>query len=1581
MKKLILGLCLMFCAIPINVSAAEVRVNFGPANSTSPQDYILDDGTAYTVERGYGWDGEVFVEEWVVNADPRLNTMAWEWSWESSTWMYDLPNGNYKVSLEAGNSNFTHGPHTIEVEGVKVIDGQGGPPNQFFKVTEHPVTITDGQLNIKIGPSGGHSAINYVIIEDAVGGDPVNQAPSVEAGADQTITLPGMVVLTAEVSDDGLPSNQLISEWKQISGPAGATINNAQQTRTSVDFVQAGTYVFEIVVSDGELSAADRVSVVVNELGSFSDVYINFQPANDDVPSGYVKDDGSAYSVSRGYGWMGEVHVETWPNNADSRLNSMAWEWSWESSTWNYDLPNGNYLIALQSGNSNFTHGPHKIAVEGELVINGQGGAPNTFVLVENHPVTVADGQLNIKLGPSGGNSTINYVIIKAANGSGQVNQMPVVDAGADQQIMMDTAAQLDGAVSDDGLPLVPGNVEISWNQMSGPGTAMFEDVRVEDPRVTFTKAGEYHLQLVASDGELSASDEVMVKVTDGVPDPVDDIRVNFQPATSHVPVGYLVDDGSAYDNARGYGWLGDVRAEEWPNNTDQRLNTMVWEWSWETSTWVMDLPNGEYMISLEAGNTNFSHGPHVIEVEGQKVVDGFASSANNFAKVVNHPVTVTDGKLHVKLGPSGGNSTINYIIISQSGITPTNEPPVVSAGTDQNIVLPDSATLTAQVSDDGLPSPSQLSTMWSFQSGPAPVTIESEQSLQTQVNFTAGGTYIFRMTASDGVLSMTDDVTVMVGDDPVNNSVGLVAHWPMDESGGNIIVDRMGSGSDGMLINMEDGDFMPGQLRNGLEFDGVDEYANIGATPGIVISNEITVSAWVRSYSDGYGVIISRHMSGDHGWMLSRTPNNDSFEWRISTDGNNWFGGTTSDNSFETNQWYHVSASYDGDVMRVFIDGVEDTGGMFPFNVSGVMHKSDAPLQIARDEFNGDNFSFHGMLDDIRMYDIALSATEAQNLYNSVRPVVDDGSDQEVTFDLNGIPNIWDQNLLHDDAFAAVRMEPSQVGNTCFVDGTLGINPDDRLASGNIRQIEEMKYTLNEVPRLANGEYDIAQIKFYKTLKAATNRYSGCNAMGDRVLVRKGVYHEHLFLVEFQNYGGGDVADGYGIGPMDEPFVIDASDTTKMEGPWEAYDQEIYRAKWGLNVFPSWVVMDGNFRSSRPEYTLNAIVGKDGRFFYDTSTDYLYVNTSGVHPDDRSLIVSRHDDSNGLMAIISPVENIELTGFILRGAPSTGLWQTGDGAHVHHVKFEFCGRSCANLTDAQNSLIEKNIITAPVMQWWPRGRTSVRGLWPSGTQVGNGSTFRYNLVSNSGGEGVGTNGHDILVFQNVIRDSWSVNLYPSGSRNVTIEENLIYNTKVDYADGTDADRVPEGADEPYMRRRMRPIGILMGSEEDTDPLSINYVLRKNVLVNNRYAISLYALAQGSGWKQITMENNVIILPAYDPAEIFDTFYGLHAHGTVYDFENYFTDNIVINPAETGRIIGRIWDSVITNEAFTISGNMWYTSAGTRQFEYRQTLYDYQQWLSVTPYGAGSSHGTIPAETPWEINGQKIPVPDYIPVK
>ncbi|NGO39580.1 hypothetical protein G4L39_09255, partial [Limisphaera ngatamarikiensis] len=94
----------------------------------------------------------------------------------------------------------------------------------------------------------------------------------------------------------------------------------------------------------------------------------------------------------------------------------------------------------------------------------------------------------------------------------------------------------------------------------------------------------------------------------------------------------------------------------------------------------------------------------------------------------------------------------------------PTNAPPVVNAGPDQTIRLPAPALLAGQASDDGLPAdPGQLTVWWELVSGPAPVTWSTTNNLTVQVNFTQPGLYLFRLVASDGALSASDEVQVQV--------------------------------------------------------------------------------------------------------------------------------------------------------------------------------------------------------------------------------------------------------------------------------------------------------------------------------------------------------------------------------------------------------------------------------------------------------------------------------------------------------------------------------------------------------------------------------------------------------------------------------------------------------------------------------------------------------------------------------------------------------------------------------------------------------------------------------------------------
>ncbi|HEX6401294.1 MAG TPA: hypothetical protein VF108_12615, partial [Actinomycetota bacterium] len=90
-------------------------------------------------------------------------------------------------------------------------------------------------------------------------------------------------------------------------------------------------------------------------------------------------------------------------------------------------------------------------------------------------------------------------------------NQAPVVNAGPDQTVPFPTTVTLNGTVTDDGLPAVPGSTTKQWTKESGPGTVTFTSPTTANTDASFSQAGTYVLRLTASDGELTSFDEVTI--------------------------------------------------------------------------------------------------------------------------------------------------------------------------------------------------------------------------------------------------------------------------------------------------------------------------------------------------------------------------------------------------------------------------------------------------------------------------------------------------------------------------------------------------------------------------------------------------------------------------------------------------------------------------------------------------------------------------------------------------------------------------------------------------------------------------------------------------------------------------------------------------------------------------------------------------------------------------------------------------------------------------------------------------------------------------------------------------------------
>lgn len=195
--------------------------------------------------------------------------------------------------------------------------------------------------------------------------------------------------------------------------------------------------------------------------------------------------------------------------------------------------------------------------------------------------------------------------------------------------------------------------------------------------------------------------------------------------------------------------------------------------------------------------------------------------------------------------------------------------------------------------------------------------------------------------------------------------SPAAIAYWPLDEASGLIAQDFMGS-SDGTVVGAS---WVTGASGSALDFDGAGNHVVILDTPQLnIVGTKLTLSAWIFPHDSGAAggsrVISKRTTAGGSDVYAMYTQNNRLW-FRI--DGQDM----ASDYIFTTNQWTHVTMVYDGVDKRIYINGIPDTAA--PQIKTDAIDTSSQAVHIAMRE--GEARYFNGVLDDIRIYDKALSA------------------------------------------------------------------------------------------------------------------------------------------------------------------------------------------------------------------------------------------------------------------------------------------------------------------------------------------------------------------------------------------------------------------------------------------------------------------------------------------------------------------------------------------------------------------------------------------------------------------------------
>lgn len=224
------------------------------------------------------------------------------------------------------------------------------------------------------------------------------------------------------------------------------------------------------------------------------------------------------------------------------------------------------------------------------------------------------------------------------------------------------------------------------------------------------------------------------------------------------------------------------------------------------------------------------------------------------------------------------------------------------------------------------------------------------------------------------------------------------VAWWKFDECQGSTAFDSSGIGNTGSINIGTSGsqnslgtcsigtsaawtNGASGKLNSSLNFDGVDDYVNIADTTNSYLDigqPGMTISAWIKpkTLSSGEHTIVGKNSP----YLLWVSSYNGNYYIRSALYKNSdWNVAFSADHSISIGVWQHVVVTYDGAIRKIYINGIQS--GNTDTQISGNIDVSNSSLTIGQDF---DSRYFDGQIDDVRLYNYALTPYQIKTLFNN---------------------------------------------------------------------------------------------------------------------------------------------------------------------------------------------------------------------------------------------------------------------------------------------------------------------------------------------------------------------------------------------------------------------------------------------------------------------------------------------------------------------------------------------------------------------------------------------------------------------
>lgn len=232
--------------------------------------------------------------------------------------------------------------------------------------------------------------------------------------------------------------------------------------------------------------------------------------------------------------------------------------------------------------------------------------------------------------------------------------------------------------------------------------------------------------------------------------------------------------------------------------------------------------------------------------------------------------------------------------------------------------------------------------------------------------------TYTMTCMGSGGTISRSITITVAGSPAPPNPPAppvptnGLIAYWPFDEQSGTIAHDASGHGHDGRV---EGATWTTGRRAGGLAFDGVNDLVRVAAHAALDTPDAFSVALWLNP--NDVPKVDERVLCKVNVWDIKLDDLTPQFTAK---------GSVQADATLVSGQWAHLVLTNKKGKFKWYVNGKETSLEKNTIDRDSSLKSKLTELWIGTD---GKSF-FRGTLDDVLLYNRALSEKEVQQLYRA---------------------------------------------------------------------------------------------------------------------------------------------------------------------------------------------------------------------------------------------------------------------------------------------------------------------------------------------------------------------------------------------------------------------------------------------------------------------------------------------------------------------------------------------------------------------------------------------------------------------